>query len=237
MVLPHRIPVPQPLGVVPHPVGVDDPGTGGFGDPEHPAVHMRGYAGHHGGRWCPQPLRPGRADQVQVAADAARGHQHGTRADLEVADHGAGGRHPARHLARLQDDAAHADHGAIGHDQFVGPVPEPEPQPASLHCCLGALDERPQHAGPRTPGDVEPRHRVAVTTRTQVAPLGPADHGKEPHPLVAQPGSCLTGGELQERLGPVPRPVVLGAIEAGAAEPVLAGQLQRVGHAQPTLLA
>ena len=68
------------------------------------------------------------------------------------------------------------------------------------------------------------------------AALGPADDREEADALLVEPGPLLPGRELQVGLGPLPRPVVLGAVEAGGAEPVLPGQLERVVHPQPALL-
>ena len=68
------------------------------------------------------------------------------------------------------------------------------------------------------------------------AALGPADDREEPDALLLEPGPLLPRRELQVGLGPLARPVVLGAVEAGGAEPVLAGQLQGVVHPQPALL-
>nr|BFE71490.1 hypothetical protein GCM10020092_047910 [Actinoplanes digitatis] len=44
------------------------------------------------------------------------------------------------------------------------------------------------------------------------------------------------GRELHVGLGPLARPVVLVAVEGGAAEPVLPGQVGAVAHAHPALL-
>ena len=86
VVLPDRVPVAQPLDVVPHPVRVDHPGAGRLGDAEHPAVDVGRYAGDHRARRRAEPGRPGLADQVVVAADAAAGDDHRLGAQLEVAD-------------------------------------------------------------------------------------------------------------------------------------------------------
>ena len=68
------------------------------------------------------------------------------------------------------------------------------------------------------------------------AALGPADHGEEAHALLVQPGALLAGGEVDVGLGPAARPVVLGAVEAGRAQPVLQRELVRVLDAHPALL-
>ena len=90
--------------------------------------------------------------------------------------------------------------------------------------------------GPGAPGDVEARHRVAVPGRQVATALGPADHREEPNALCMQPGTLLTGREVQVRLGPLPGPVVGVPVEAGGAQPVLPGQFQRVGDPQSALL-
>ncbi len=85
VVVPHGVPVAQPLRVVPHPVGVDDPAPGGLRDAEHPAVDVGGHARDHPGGRRPEPLRPGPAHEVVVPADAAARDDDGLGGDLEVA--------------------------------------------------------------------------------------------------------------------------------------------------------
>ena len=58
---PDRVVVGDALGVVPHPVAVDDAGAGGLGDAEHPAVDVRGHAGEHAA------AAPGRAAPASSA--------------------------------------------------------------------------------------------------------------------------------------------------------------------------
>ena len=55
-------------------------------------------------------------------------------------------------------------------------------------------------------------------------------------PCSGQPAALLAGGEVHVGLGPSPRPVVLGPVEAGRAQPVLPRELVRVADAQPALL-
>ncbi|PQM48504.1 hypothetical protein C1Y40_01274 [Mycobacterium talmoniae] len=73
---PHRVVVGDALGVVPHPVPVDHPGARGFGDTDHPTVHVRGHPGDQLVGHPAHPLRPVLPHQLQVAADAAAGHDH-----------------------------------------------------------------------------------------------------------------------------------------------------------------
>ena len=100
------------------------------------------------------------------------------------------------------------------------------------HTTLERLDK----PGARPPRQVEAGHGVAVTRRGAVAPLGPADDGEAAVPHLAQPGALLATREVDVRLRPAARPVVLIAVEAGAAEPVLPGELVRVANAHPPLL-
>jgi hypothetical protein len=51
-----------------------------------------------------------------------------------------------------------------------------------------------------------------------------------------QPAALLTGGEVHVCIGPAPRPVILCAIEGGAAQPVGQCELFRVTDSQPALL-
>ena len=68
------------------------------------------------------------------------------------------------------------------------------------------------------------------------AALGPADVREEADALLVQPRALLAGGPVDVRLGPAARPLVLGPVEAGRAEPVLPRELARVPDPQPPLL-
>ena len=109
--------------------------------------------------------------------------------------------------------------------------------PAGRDVLADPAGERLDHAGPGAPGDVEAGHRVAGPVRVVAAALGPADDREAAHALRVQPGPLLPGGELDVGRGPLPRPVVLAvAVEAGGAQPVLPGQVERVVDAHPPLL-
>ena len=237
VVLPDRGPVAQALGVVPHPVGVDDLAAGRLGDLLHPAVDVGRHAGQHPLRRRSEAVdRPLPAHLRVVAADPARGHDHGLRVVRELGDLVAVGRPAAVGAVGGQHRAADTGHHAVGHDEVVHPVPEPErDQPALGRLAHPALERR-DHPGAGAPGEVEPRHRVAVPARPAVAALGPADHGEDPHPLVVQPLPLLAGREVDVRLGPLSRPVVGLAVELGAAHPVLERQLVGVADAEAALL-
>ncbi len=140
--------------------------------------------------------------------------------------------HTARRSRRLQHRAAHPDHGAVLDDQLVDAMAMREPhlrvtqQPARED-----VDDR--RAGP--PGDVEARHRIAMAACVVAAALGPADDGEGLQPAFAQPAALLACGEVDVGVCPLPRPVVLGPVEARGAEPVLQRQLVAVADAQPPL--
>src|SRR5205807_3610127 len=68
------------------------------------------------------------------------------------------------------------------------------------------------------------------------AALGPADERKGLQAALAQPTALLPRSEVDIRVGPLPRPVVLGPVEAGRAQPVLQRQLVAVADAQSPLL-
>ena len=236
VVLPDRVPVADPLDVVPHPVRVDHVGAGCLGDAEHPAVHVCRYAGDHRPRRRTEPLGPGLAHQVVVAADATARDDHGLAGEREVAGLVPVGRPAPLGGVRSQGPALHADHGAAGDDQPVHPVPELHRDPAGRGVLADPLLERLDHPRPGAPRDVEARHRVAVPGRPAVPPLGPADDREDPVAHLAQPRALLAGREVDVRLGPRPRPVVLLAVELGAAHPVLQRELVGVPDAHPPLL-
>ena len=99
-----------------------------------------------------------------------------------------------------------------------------------------AAHERRDDAGACAPGDVEARHRVAVLGRRVAAALGPADDREPAHASGLQPRPLLAGRERHVGLRPALRPVILGAIEARRAHPVLQRQVVRVADAQAPLL-
>ena len=90
--------------------------------------------------------------------------------------------------------------------------------------------------GAGAPGEVEARHGVAVPGGEVAAALGPADVGHELDALLGEPRALLARREVDVGLGPSPRPLVLRAVEAGGAEPVLPRELARVADPQPPLL-
>lgn len=72
--------------------------------------------------------------------------------------------------------------------------------------------------------------------RVVAAAFGPADDREDPQPLLVEPGTLLPGGEVDVRLGPSARPaVLLLAVEARRAEPVLEGQVPAVLDPHPAL--
>jgi hypothetical protein len=75
-----------------------------------------------------------------------------------------------------------------------------------------------------------------VPDREAAAALCPTDHGEERQPPLLEPRPLLASGELQVGLGPLARPEVLLAVEGRGAQPVLAGELERVLDAHAALL-
>ena len=239
---PQRFPVLNALGVVPHPVRIDDAPARPAGDPQHPPVNVLRHPRDHvrGGR--AEPDRPVPPDQIVVGADPARGDQDHRSVQFELPYLGTGAASAPGRGAGLQDRPAYSVHAAAGGGQIVDAVPEPELDAAGR--CRGPDPsfEGRHHAWPGAPGDVEAGHRVAVPVGQVAAALGPADHREPAHPQRVQPGPLLRRREIDVRLGPPVRPVVLAggvidpAVKAGAAEPVLPGQRVGVLDAQAPLL-
>lgn len=232
---PDRVPVLDALGVVPHPVAVDVVGARLLRDAEHQPVHVGGHAAEHPVGRGAEPLRPLLAHELVVAADAAGGDDHRLGPQLEGAGCLSAARGPARRAARLQDLAADRVDGAPGAAETGDPVAEAEGDQALGDALADPALERGDDTGAGAPGDVEAGDGVAVAVRVVPAALGPADDGEEPHALLVQPGALLTGGEVDVRLGPLPRPVVLLTVEARRAQPVLEGQFVAVLDAHPAL--
>ena len=241
MVGPDRVPVRDALGVVPHPVAVDDAGR----RPRSVIASIRPStcAGtpvtiRFGGG--AQPRRPVRPDQVVVAADAAGGDDHRLRAQLEVADrHARADASPRSTCRRLQHRAADAvDRTAVGHAARRPGAGTGADHPAG---CDGSRDpslERLDHAGAGAPGDVEAGHRVAV-------PVGARSRRARPS---RRPGSSATPCACsQDRFSPAAKSTYASAHCRGQwssrsrskparAQPVLPGQVERVLDAHPALL-
>ena len=97
-------------------------------------------------------------------------------------------------------------------------------------------DERLDQARARSPGDVEPGYGVAGALRETTASLGPADVRQEADAPRVQPRSLLSAGPVDVGLRPAARPLVLGPVEPGRAQPVLPGELARVPDPHPPLL-
>src|SRR5215212_8936400 len=86
-----------------------------------------------------------------------------------------------------------------------------------------------------SPGDVEARHRVAVSACVIAAALGPADDRENLKTALAQPAALLARREVDVGVCPLPRPVVFGPVETRRAEPVLQCELVTVMNAKPAL--
>ena len=67
------------------------------------------------------------------------------------------------------------------------------------------------------------------------AALGPADQCERLQAALTQPAALLPRREIHVGVCPLPRPVVLGPVETGGAQPVLQRQLVAVADAEPAL--
>jgi hypothetical protein len=218
---PDRRPVPDALDIVPHPVAVDQPCAGGFGNADHAAIDMFGHAGDHIFWRVAKPLRPVLPDQIVIAADAAGGDDHGLGVQCEVADDAARTALAARHMIRFEDRTADAIDSAVADRKRIDVVAEPECQPPAGLCLACPPLERLDDSGARAPGDMKPRHRIAVAHRIIAAALGPADQRKKPVAHRPQPAAFLACREGHVSFGPAPRPRIFLAVEARRPHPVL----------------
>ena len=235
MARPDRRPVLDALDIVPHPVAVDQPRAGGLGDPDHPAVDMFGHAGDHVFWRLAETFRPVLPHQIVIAADAAGGDDHGLRAQAEIAGDFSRRTLAALDAVRLEDRAADAVDGAVGDAERIDAVAEFEGQAAAgLRLARPPL-ERLDDAGAGAPGDMEPRHRIAVAHRVIAAALGPADHRENPVAHRPQPVALFAGRERHIGFRPAPRPEVLVAVEARRTHPVLQREVKTVLDAEPAL--
>ncbi len=172
-----------------------------------------------------------------VGADAAGGDDHGLGGEFEGADRlTAGGDAPGR-VVLGEDRAADAACLALLDHQLVDLVTVVEGEQSVAGGLLRVLHEGFDDSGAGAPGDVEARDGVAVAVGAQVAAFGPADGGEQFDAVALQPGSLLAGGELDVGAGPADRPgvLVVDAVEAGAALPVVPGQVEGVLDAEAAL--
>ena len=200
---PDRVPVPDALRVVPHPVGVDDAGAGLLGDLDHAPVDVGGHAGDHllaaacraapasclrTSSWLP-PMPP----EVTITIGALQ---------LEVADLVAvarparartgRARAPCRSRRRRRRRSTSGRRRGGGSGARRGRAPA---RRARAH-------ERLDHARPGAPGDVEARHGVAVPDRAVAAALGPADH----RAAAGRPARAARRASRRRRSPRTPRP-------------------------------
>src|SRR5262245_33265059 len=115
-------------------------------------------------------------------------------------------------------------------------MPEAQREEALLLALAHAGHERGEDAGPRAPGDMEARHRVAVLGGRVAATLGPADDREPAQTAGMQPGALLARGKRDVGLRPFARHEVLLAVEARRAQPVLQGKIVAVADAHAPLL-
>ena len=171
-----------------------------------------------------------------VGADAAGGDDHRLGGELELAHRSPAGRGTPRGVVRRPARAAaHAGDRAPVDDQLVHPVPVVEAdQPGARPPAWTDRTNGSTTPGAGAPGDVEPRHRVAVPVGAQVAPLGPADGGQEAQAerrsarTRFSPAANSTYARAHRAAHDV---LVVQPVELGAALPVAPGQLDRVPDA------
>src|SRR5690606_27011856 len=110
---------------------------------------------------------------VVVAADAAAGDDDRRRAVLEIGRNVSVARGTALRVVGGEHRSAHADDGAVLHDQLVDATAESERHQPLADAGAHSGDERFEYAGAGAPDDVEARHRVAVPGRGVAAALSP----------------------------------------------------------------
>ena len=185
-----------------------------------------------------QPLGPALAHQVEVAADAAGGD------DRRPAPSARSRRRPLRELARrARPRSAPGSRRARRRPRppwWCSSLTRWRKRSDTSPCFAPSRtrrDERRDDAGPRAPGDVEARHRVAVLGGQVAAALGPADDRE----TSARPWHAARRASRRPRRRHRPRPSLRGqwsscAIEAGRAHPVLQREVVGVADAHAPLL-
>ena len=124
------------------------------------------------------------------------------------------------HIARFEDRSSHAVDRPVCEQELVHAVPKLE---GDQFFPLGL--SRPAHEGLEyarsgTPGDVKPRHGIAVAVRSIPPSLRPSDDRKPAHSLLIQPRPRLTRGKRHVGPRPLPGPIIFLAVESGRPHPV-----------------
>src|ERR1700728_1259050 len=97
-------------------------------------------------------------------------------------------------------------------------------------------NEGRQHRGADSPGQMKPRHRIAMAAGVAAAAFGPARHREKAQAARTQPRPLLSCRKATKAHSPTAWPVTPLAIESAGAEPVLQCQGMRIADADPALL-
>ena len=173
--------------------------------------------------------------EVMVAADAAGGQHHRLCAKFEGSDTLARRAFATRHRRGCQYLAPNARDRAICRHKFCHAVAEGKLQPPLGGVAHHQVGKGFDHTRTCPPGDVKPRHAIAVPPCPRAAPFGPADHGKPPHAKVMAPLPHAPASPVDEGLGAGTRVGVFGTVELRRAHPVTEGQLLAVPYAKAAL--
>ena len=205
-------------------------------DPDHAAVDVGGNAGEHVRRRGAEALGPAVRTSSWLPPIPPEVTITASRCQLELADNVPRARPPARAGVGCEHRAGDTVDDAVRDREPVDAVAEAQ------------LDEpvAPPSRTAATNGSISPGPVPQVTWKrgtelpgpfaSAAAALGPADVGEEADSLRVEPLALLAGGPVDVRLGPAPRPLVLGPVEPGGAEPVLPRELVRVLDPQAPLL-
>ena len=145
--------------------------------------------------------------------------------------------HAAQITGRFEDGSAYTSDRTIGDDELIDLVAVLERDQSALLGSNHLGQKDIDHAGAGSPGEVEARHRIAVSKSHSAAAFGPADIRHQAKPQIVQVLTLVARCELDVRLGPLTRPVIFAlTVESGCAHPVLHCQLEGVLDAESALL-
>src|SRR5688500_13571578 len=106
----------------------------------------------------------------------------------------------------------HAMHDPVRHDETAHAMPRSQHHATCSRMLADTTLERREHGGARPPRNMEARDAVARAARSSGAALRPADDREPAHALRVEPGALLAAREVDVRLGPPARPVIVGAV-------------------------
>ena len=171
-----------------------------------------------------------------IAANSARGQDNAFCAVFKGAYDRAAGRLTARCAVFCQNLTRNPFDGAVFNDQTGGFMAIAKGQLAGFFRAFSPAYKGGNNAGASAPGDMKPRHRIAVAGGQCAAALGPAHHAKPAHAKPAQPAAHFAGSKFDIGFGHLTRQRIFWAIKLRCTHPIGQRQIITVTNSHAALL-